>query len=106
MQYLLWAFYITLFCFREVLTSGFVILAMSLGLPSIARAQGCLPELVTPEAGILYDPADSGVLGNALRAIKRRDTARMGVEAKRIASSYRWDEIARRTTAVYRDCLG
>ena len=106
MQLYLQAADVAVFCFREVLTSGSVILAMSYGLPVIVPDRGCLPELVTPEAGLLYDPADPGALHDALRTIKNTDTAQMGAEAKRIAESCRWDEIARQTAAVYRDCLG
>ncbi len=105
MQCYLLASDVAVFCFREVLTSGSVLLAMTYGLPVIAPARGCLPELVTPEAGLLYDPDDPAALGQALRRIKNLDAAQMGAEARRIADELRWGDIARQTAAVYRACL-
>jgi glycosyltransferase involved in cell wall biosynthesis len=96
---------VAVFSFRQVLTSGSVILAMSYGLPVIAPALGCLPELVTPLAGLLYDPDDPTALGRALCAIKEKDTTEMGAEAQRTADSLRWADIARQTAAIYRDCM-
>jgi glycosyltransferase involved in cell wall biosynthesis len=105
MQCYLRAADVAVFCFQEVLTSGSVILAMTHGLPVIAPARGCLPELVTPAAGLLFDPDDPSALGKALRNIKEMDTAEMGVEARRIADGLSWKEIARKTAAVYWDCV-
>lgn len=91
-------------CFKEVLTSGSVILGMTYGLPIIAPALGCLPELVTPASGILYDPHDPAGLGKALRSVKNMDIADMGAAAGEIAASLSWDEIAWRTAEIYRQC--
>jgi len=96
---------VAVYCFEEVLTSGSVILTMTHSLPIIAPALGCLPELVTPEAGILYDPRDPTALGETLRRIRGMNTTQMGQAARQIASTLRWDEIARRTAEVYRECL-
>ena len=97
---------VAVFCFREVLTSGSVILAMTYGLPVITPARGCLPELVTPAAGLLYDPDDPDALGWALRHIKKLDTKQMGVEAQKIAKALCWEDIAQQTAAIYRECIG
>ncbi|MEJ2732392.1 MAG: glycosyltransferase family 4 protein [Anaerolineae bacterium] len=106
MQRFLRAANVMVFCFKEVLTSGSIILGMTHGVPVIAPALGCLPELVTPAAGILYNPHEPSALAGALRQIKQMDTAKMGAEAKRIADSLCWDDIARQTAAIYRKCLG
>jgi glycosyltransferase involved in cell wall biosynthesis len=105
MQRFLRAADVAVFCFREVLTSGSVILAMTYGLPVVAPARGCLPELVTPDAGLLYDPDDPAALGRALRRIKELDVLQMGVEAQRIADTLRWEDIALQTAAIYQECL-
>jgi glycosyltransferase involved in cell wall biosynthesis len=105
MQRYLRAADVAVFCFREVLTSGSVILAMTYGLPVVAPERGCLPELVTPEAGLLYDPDDPAALGRSLRRIKTLDVVQMGAEARRIADALRWEDIAQRTAAIYRECL-
>lgn len=96
---------VAVFGFRQVLTSGSVILAMTYGLPVIAPERGCLPELVTPAAGLLYDPDDPEALGRVLHRIKGLDTVQMGIEAERIATALRWDGIARQTVTIYRECL-
>jgi glycosyltransferase involved in cell wall biosynthesis len=90
--------------FKEVLTSSSVILGMTYGLPIIAPARGCLPELVTPDAGILYDPESPAALGRALLEIKGRDITCMGAAAGEIAAALTWDGIARQTAGIYRRC--
>ena len=53
--------------FEAILTSSSVMTALSMGRPVIVPALGCLPELVSPDAGIVYDPADPHALGQAMR---------------------------------------
>ena len=91
--------------FERILTSGSIIAALSLGRPVIVPSLGCLPELVTPAAGIVYEAADPAALGQALQAIKQRDPAALSDGARRVADGLGWAEIARRTAAVYRSCL-
>jgi len=91
--------------FKKILTSSSVITGMSHTLPIIAPALGCLPELITPEAGILYDPSDPAGLPNALREIKNLDTVKMGTAAKVIIDNIQWKNIASQTIIVYRKCL-
>jgi beta-1,4-mannosyltransferase len=105
MQRFLLAADVMVFCFREILTSGSVILGLSYGLPVIAPSLGCLPELVAPEAGILYDPKKPTALSEALREIRIRDTAEMGARAKEAVDTLRWDDIAQQTAGIYRTCL-
>lgn len=93
---------VAVFCFEQVLTSGSVILAMTYGLPVVCPAMGCLPELVTPQSGLLYNAGDPEALGRTLRAIKTLDVVAMGREAQAIASLLRWEDIAQQTAAVYR----
>jgi glycosyltransferase involved in cell wall biosynthesis len=91
--------------FSQVLTSSSVIVGLSYGLPVIVPNLGCLPELVTPEAGIVYKADDSPALPEALRLIKTRDLPAMGKAARRISEDLDWSAIARRTVAVYRSVL-
>lgn len=90
--------------FDKVLTSGSVILGLTFGLPVIVPATGCLPELVTSEAGELYQPGDATALTQAMGNIKSRDIAAMRTAARRIAGSLDWREIGRQTAAIYRNC--
>lgn len=65
--------------------------AMRHGIPVIAPRVGGIPELVTPDVGLLYDPAagEQGVL-EALRAFAQMPRER--AEAMRLAAKRRWDE--------------
>ncbi len=105
MQHYLLAADVAVFAFEAILTSGTVILSLTHSLPVIAPALGCLPELITPEAGILYDPADPAGLPEALRQIKTRETIQMGRAARQIAAALAWDPIAAQTAAIYRTLL-
>lgn len=89
--------------FRRILTSGSVLSAMGAGLPIIAPKLGCLEELVTPETGLTYDPTTPDGIVHALHEIKTCDFEVMGQAAAQRAASFRWDEIARQTAALYRE---
>lgn len=91
--------------FKEILTSSSIITGMSYGLPIIAPALGCLPELITPQAGILYDARDPDGLHQAMLQIKRVNTAQMGRAAKAISDNLSWETIARQTAQIYRQCV-
>ena len=105
MQTYLLAADVAVFSFRKIMTSGSVILAMSYGLPILAPSLGCLPELVTDEAGILYHPSDPESLSTAIRDIKRRDLAVMGGQARAVAESLSWHDIGTMTAKLYERCL-
>jgi beta-1,4-mannosyltransferase len=87
--------------FRRIVTSGSAILAMSLGRPVIAPAIGCLPELVTEDAGILYAPNDEEALLHAMRRCWELDLESMGRRAYQRVTEFTPKEVARRHLAVY-----
>lgn len=91
--------------FTSVLTSSSVMVGMSYGLPVIVPALGCLPELVTPDAGILYDPAGSAGLASALHEILSLDLAVMSRAAADRAAEFDWASIGRQTAGIYRQAL-
>jgi glycosyltransferase involved in cell wall biosynthesis len=88
--------------FRDILTSGSAILALSHGRPVIAPAMGCLPGTLPPDATVLYDPDAESALADALRAAAASDLAAMGRRARAWAETLEWGPIARRTAALYR----
>lgn len=88
--------------FREILTSGSAILALSFGRPVVAPALGCLPETVPQAAGVLYDPDAPGALAGALRRVLDGDLAAMGAAARARADELDWGQIAATTAALYR----
>lgn len=93
--------------FSEVLTSSSVMLALSFGRPVIAPALGCLPELITSQAGVIYDPMNEEALLKALQSIRGRDVETMGREAYRLsrAPDFDWECIAEKTKEIYLNCL-
>lgn len=105
MQFYLLAADVMVAPFKRVLTSSSVIAGLSFDLPQVVPALGCLPELVTPDAGILYDPRDPNGLIRALGEIKDRDQGQMRAAAHHIADGLIWSDIARKTAEVYRGCL-
>ena len=88
--------------FVATLTSGTLMLALSWGRPVIAPALGCLPETVSPEAGILYDPAAPDALFAAMGAIRKWDCEAAGRAALACARRFDWGHIADLTLEAYR----
>jgi glycosyltransferase involved in cell wall biosynthesis len=93
--------------FRDTLTSGSAVLAMSYGRAFVAPRLGCLPELVGEDGGaVLYDPEDPDGLGGALRDLASRDLDAMGDRNRTRVTAFDWADIADRTVAVYRGTDG
>jgi len=90
--------------FSRILTSASVVLGLSMARPVIAPALGCLPELVSPDVGTLYDPTDEDALARAMREARSWDLATMSDQARKRALELDWPAIARSTLDVYRHC--
>jgi beta-1,4-mannosyltransferase len=58
--------------YRDILTSGAAMLALSFGRPVVAPRLGTLEELVTDDCGVLYDPGTDGALQAAMCAARGR----------------------------------
>lgn len=101
MQYYLCAADVMVAPFSRILTSSSVMTGLSYGLPVIVPRLGCLPELVTAETGITYDPHDPMALGKALQSIKQCDVRLMGEAARVLAEQLSWETIARQTAEIY-----
>jgi glycosyltransferase involved in cell wall biosynthesis len=88
--------------FRDILTSGSAILALSHGRPVIAPALGCLPETLPADAVLLYDPEAPDALADSLRTAAGADLEDMGRRARVYADTLDWDAIAAATARLYR----
>ena len=88
--------------FRDILTSGSAILALSHGRPVIAPAMGCLPGTLPADATFLYDPDGDDALMEAMRAALSADLAAMGARARDYAETIDWGPIAEQTAELYR----
>lgn len=90
--------------YRQLLTSGALLAAMSYARPVIAPAFGPAAELVREgEQGFLFAPGDVGALAQALaRAAAQPDLDALGRSALASARALSWDTIAQATAATYR----
>lgn len=91
--------------YRDILTSGAVILAMSFGKPAIAPAIGCIPDVLDNKGSFLYDPSAKDGLLRAMQLALDADLIKMGEHNFELAKQLRWDDIAKRTYEVYEECL-
>jgi beta-1,4-mannosyltransferase len=92
---------VALLPYRKILTSAATMTAMSLGRPVIAPKLGCLPELVTEDSGILYDPANPEALLEAMRHCWEVDLVAMGQRAYEAVTPLTWLDSARKTRDLY-----
>ena len=86
--------------FRDILTSGSAITALSFGLPVVAPNIGCLPEIITSDAGILYNHGP-GQLTLALGQMATRDLISMREAARHCAAKLSWDQMVNDIFRVY-----
>lgn len=87
--------------YREIFTSGSVLLAMTFGRAVIAPRRGCIAEALDERGAILYDSSDANGLSEALRVAHSADLAAMGAHNRSRLVDFDWERIARRTMAVY-----
>lgn len=87
--------------FRATMTSGSVILALSRARPVIAPALGCLPTVVSPGAGLLYDPRQKQPLLRAMEEFRAWDREAASEAALESVRRFDWDRIAEQTLEVY-----
>ncbi|MEM1211389.1 MAG: glycosyltransferase family 4 protein [Planctomycetota bacterium] len=95
---------VAVFPYRDVLTSGAVILAMGFSLPCVAPRRGCLPETLGAVGAAWFDPAADGALERALLEVAERRASwpEMGANNRAHAKALDWSSIARDTLTVYR----
>lgn len=88
--------------YRDILTSGCLLLAMSFGKALIVPDLGCLSDTLDRSGGILYNAADENGLLNGMKAILQMDVESMGKYNKeKLSKIYGWDLIAGKTKEVY-----
>ena len=93
--------------YRDILSSGAVILAMSFARACVAPRLGDLPELLGRDSRFLYDPTDQDGLSQALLDCldSKQEVARAGEFNRCRAQGWNWDLVARKTREVYEHCL-
>ncbi len=91
--------------YRNILTSGAIILAISFGKPMIAPAIGCIPEALDNEGSFLYDPLNKEGLLKAMKQALNADLEKMGKHNFGLAKQLQWNKIAKRTYEAYCEYL-
>lgn len=91
--------------FEDILTSSSVMVALAHGRPIVVPSLGCMPELVSSGAGLLFEARNTDALASALRKAKTVDLSAMGAAARTTSAAMRWEEVGRRTAAIYASCL-
>jgi beta-1,4-mannosyltransferase len=98
---------VAVFPYKDILTSGAVILAMSFGKVCLAPQIGCIPETLDDSGAFLYDPSDEEGLQKSMnKAIMcKSELGRMGDYNRQKAEQWNWDKIAKMTADAYKTCL-
>lgn len=89
--------------FRQILTSGSLLLALSFKKPVVARRLPLVEEVLGDADAFTYDPKDEAGLAGALRRAATDDTLRAAMKEAvegRLAA-FGWDQVGRSTLAVY-----
>lgn len=90
--------------YRDVLTSGAVILAMSFSRPCVAVRRGCIGDVLNESGAFLYERHSEEGLLRAMECAmqKRHELAGMGRYNQERACQWGWDRVAQKTIDVYR----
>ena len=104
LQFYLGACDVVTFPYRDVLTSGAVLLAMSYERACLAPRLGCIAEALGETGGFLYDPGAPDALLEAMQLAieKRAELPAMGAANLARARKWSWQYVAQRTNEVYR----
>ncbi len=84
--------------YKEILTSGVMMLALSAGVPVVAPSIGGIPDVLNECCGVLYDPRRPDGLLEAMRAVRRRSYSPERIVNH--ALSFDWADSARRLKEV------
>lgn len=88
-------------------TFGLVLLeAMACGRGVVAARAGAIPEIVTPQTGVLVSPGDARAMAAGVRTLYERGPERIGRMARsRVEREYTWDTAMRGLLGLYRGAL-
>ncbi|MCE2882747.1 MAG: glycosyltransferase family 4 protein [Planctomycetaceae bacterium] len=94
--------------YRECLTSGAAILAMTYGKPILAPNRGFFREVLGPQGNPLYDDDQPSSLAEQIRrCCTSQDWVRgVGVRNTEAAALVSWNRVAERVHAIYASVLG
>lgn len=91
--------------YRDILTSGAVMLAISFGKPVIAPAIGGIQDILDEKGSFLFDPLKSNSLAKSMQLALNADLIKMGKQNFQLAQKFQWSDIGKQTLNVYHECL-
>ncbi len=95
---------IVVFPFRDIFTSGSILLAMSFGKAILIPDLDSLEEIKQCHGAVTYDPEDHDGLLNAINLATSVDLPQLGARNFQEAKKHSWDAIAHKTMKVYEAC--
>lgn len=96
------------FPYRDILTSGAVLLAMTFGRACVAVRRACIRETLDDRGSFLYEHGDERGLEAAMRLAAEAEQADLDERGRHnleLARALEWGPIALRTREVYREAL-
>ena len=96
---------IAVFSFKNMITSGSIILAQSFGLPVIVPNIGCFPDIVTKSTGFVYNNNDVDSCVEEIHNCVNSDFKRIGKAGKTTLESTSWNQIGHQTKLFYEQIL-
>ena len=94
--------------YKDILTSGAVIIAISFGKPIITTPSGCIADTLDENGSFLYLDTEGGLL-KTMQRVLNTDKAKlqsMGKHNLELAQFLGWDEIGKKTYNVYWETKG
>lgn len=94
--------------YKDVLTSGSLILSMSFGKPVIAPNTGCIADTLDDKGSFLYSKTAKDGLFEAMQLALNTDRTillDMGRYNFRLMEQLGWNEIGKKTYKIYQECL-
>lgn len=91
--------------FKNVSTSGSLLLAMSYAKPAIAPRLGGVPETLAEADWLLYDAADAQGLLHALEESLEKNVLALSQVITQVCDRLGWDAIAQKTYQLYKSII-
>ncbi|MBG6211977.1 glycosyltransferase involved in cell wall biosynthesis [Labrenzia sp. EL_126] len=100
-EHLAWADVVVM-PYRDIFTSGSLVLALTAGRPIVAPNIGLIQDYVDEQCAFLYDPMEVDGLANALsKAARMSDHKESSRAAKKAADKLKWDFIGDQLVSIY-----
>lgn len=100
-QYYMNAADVVVLPFREILTSGSTILAMSFGKPVVVPDAGCVATVMPADGGFTYPEDGHRALTRALERAMEAELDAVGQANREAVEALDWDHVARLTAQAY-----